>query len=530
MKLRIRIILLGIFLVFVSAYAGAETTGSPLRVYHHQDYRPLEFVNEEGASDGFDVEVFKAVAEISDLNYTLAGVTWDSLRSMINTGNFDVLTGIYYRVSDKPKLNFSTPILTVSYSLFIPQDSPIVDLHDSVEKRVIIVGGGVSSKLVDDLYAVSAVRVVNNFIEAIALLQRREFDCAVLPTLQAEYYLHQADLTDIISTGPELLSRNLCFVVPAGEQNLLQKINSGIQKFQASGKLRSIAKIWVTPYQETFFSWTSLKKALNGLIAFLVLSGVGIMIWTTSLKRAVISRTKELHHEIKQRQLISDQLAESSELKALLIDIITHDLKNPAAVISGLADMMLQENPADEMSAVVKQSSANLLAVIDNATTLSNVALGEEIQKEPLSLKNLLEEVVLEFQSSATRAGIILEIVSIPDVIIRANPIISEIFKNYLSNAIKYASGGGRVMIDSVLHAPYLTVTVSDLGETIPENMREKIFERTFQIDKKAQLGRGLGLAIVKRIASAHGAKVGVKANSPHGNIFYLSLPYEAKT
>ena len=524
MMSRLGITFLCVFLLFVSVYAESERNTVPLRVYHHADYPPVEFINGVGESDGFDVQVFKAIAEISQLNYTMSGVSWDSLQKMIYTGDFDVLTGIYYRVSNKTKLNFSIPLLTITYSLFVPEGSPISDLHDSVSKRVIIVGGGVSSKLVDDLYAVSDIRIVDDFKEAINLLQEREYDCAILPTLQAQYYIKQADINDIISIGPELLSRNLCFVVPAGDSLLLQKIDLGIQKLRASGELNSIAKIWVSPYQETFFSWTSVKKYLFGLIVILLLGGVGIIIWTTSLKRAVITRTRELHHEIRQRQLISDQLAESSELKALLIDIITHDLKNPAAVISGLADMMLAENPDNEMTAVVKRSSSDLLAVIDNATTLSNVELGEEIRKQPLSIRTLLEDVVRDFQNSAQKANMILSLEPVPDVIIQANPIISEIFKNYLSNAIKYASSGGKITIGSTLQDQDLTITVSDFGETIPTAMYEKIFERSFQVNQKTRTGRGLGLAIVKRIASAHNAKVGVRANSPQGNIFYLTL------
>lgn len=515
------------FLLSLSLSAAPASTPQILRVYHHRDYPPLEYRDRNGKSDGFDVQIFEAVAKAAGLNYTISGVGWDSLRNMIHSGDFDVLTGIYFRISDKQKLDFSIPILSVSYSLFVPVNSDIISLHDNVEKRVIIVGGGVSLKLVDDIFSIRDVIQVNNVEQAIALLESGTYDCAVLPTLQANYHLHSFGIKDIIATGPPLLSRNLCFAVPAGDSALINSINTGLQIIQANGKYAELLNKWVEPYFEQTFSWRFVKKYLLIFGTILAIAVIGIIIWTTALKQAVKSRTRELHRESSHRKKIADQLAESNDLKALLIDIITHDLKNPAAVINGMADLMLSTTPDDEMLGIVKQGSTNLLNVIENATTLSNVTLGEEIQKQPLSVKNILEAVAHEFNPSITRAGMSLEIEQFQDVSILANPIVSEVFKNYLSNAVKYATRGKKIIIAVTRNAQELSVTVSDFGKTIPEEFREKVFERSFQIDKTAQTGRGLGLAIVRRIAAAHNAKVGVRPNSPTGNVFYFDLNLE---
>jgi signal transduction histidine kinase len=108
-------------------------------------------------------------------------------------------------------------------------------------------------------------------------------------------------------------------------------------------------------------------------------------------------------------------------------------------------------------------------------------------------------------------------------LIVNANPIISEVFRNYISNAIKYAKNGKKIIIDAIMEDGFVIVNVKDFGKTIEKKDLENIFIRNVQLDKTK--GRGLGLAIVKRIAEAHDAEVGVKPNKPTGNIFYIKLP-----
>ena len=226
--------------------------------------------------------------------------------------------------------------------------------------------------------------------------------------------------------------------------------------------------------------------------------------------------------ERKYRQL-SMELSQSNSMKDLLLDIITHDLKNPAGVIHGVVVMMSAENPDDEMVQMVRTSSDSLLKVIANATTLSKVSMDEEIKKETLDLYQLINDILGEFKSSLAYNE--MEATnSIPaDQKIHANPIIEEVFKNYISNAIKYAAHGKKIVVDCDESDGSLIIRVKDFGTTIDEEKRDAVFIRNLQLGKTA--GRGLGLAIVKRIAEAHGGSVWVEPNTPAGNVFGLRLP-----
>ncbi|MBC8501388.1 MAG: PAS domain S-box protein [Nanoarchaeota archaeon] len=231
--------------------------------------------------------------------------------------------------------------------------------------------------------------------------------------------------------------------------------------------------------------------------------------------------------DISKRKEAEKELRKSNELKALLLDIITHDLKNPAGAIYGFADVMRSEKDPEtlyEVAGYIEKSSGELLRVLENVTTLASIELGDEIRKEDLDLAEVVEDVVSHYSVSLAEKGMYLENLIQEPLPVSANPIISEVFDNYLSNAIKYAKEGKRIIIEAEQDDKYFTVYVKDFGVTIPPENHREIFERTAQLEK-GNGGRGLGLAIVKRIAERHDAEVGVVPNKPKGCSFYLKIP-----
>ncbi len=224
-------------------------------------------------------------------------------------------------------------------------------------------------------------------------------------------------------------------------------------------------------------------------------------------------------------RLLSEELTDTNNMKELLFDIITHDLKNPAGVINGFAGILLEKEPDDQVAKAINSSSTTLLKVIENATALAGVAMGESISKQSINIHQMLLDVKSGFDQIAKHANVVIEFQSPGDVYINANPILAEIFKNYLSNAVKYAKDGKRINIELIEKDNSVLVQVKDFGTQIPEESREAIFLRQARLNNGEVKGRGLGLAIVKRIASAHRAKVWVIPNKPTGNCFSFEIP-----
>ncbi|MBT6946992.1 MAG: HAMP domain-containing histidine kinase, partial [Candidatus Marinimicrobia bacterium] len=224
-------------------------------------------------------------------------------------------------------------------------------------------------------------------------------------------------------------------------------------------------------------------------------------------------------------KLAEIKIEESDSLRELLLDVVTHDLKTPASVIYGLADMAREYLPEDEVVESIFLSSQRLLGVLENTSVLSRAVFGEQIPKSVLVLNELMLEIANEFTSQLESTGMSLEIQIPAEIKITANPLIGEAFKNFISNAIKYAKDGKKIIIEAIEGNDSVMIGFKDFGRTIPIEKRNLIFERGSQLSKTNKSGRGLGLAIVKRIAKAHNSDVGVEPNKPSGNIFYLRLP-----
>ena len=237
-----------------------------------------------------------------------------------------------------------------------------------------------------------------------------------------------------------------------------------------------------------------------------------------NLEDEKLRKSEALHREL------SNQLGDSNNIKALLLDIITHDLKNPAGVISSVADMLVQEGNANDEIKLIKDSSDALLKVITNTSSIARITLGETISMSELNLSEIVVQVVEEFAAAFEMQGKPLENRITPDLYSKANPVIAEVFRNYLSNALKYAPENKAVQVILEDTGTEIAFLVKDQGRAIEGEDQTNIFERSVQLSNGISRGSGLGLAIVKRIAAVHGAQVGVSPDHPSGNIFYMKL------
>ncbi len=237
-----------------------------------------------------------------------------------------------------------------------------------------------------------------------------------------------------------------------------------------------------------------------------------------------VALTIDRARKAKALEELAGELANANGMKELLLDVITHDLRNPAGVISSITELLSAEDSNNEMFEVLQGSADSLMKVIENATVLSKLSIGENITKEDLDLVLILREIESEFASQLSTATMTLKMDLPGSLIVQANHIISEIPKNYISNAIKYSSPGGSIHVSLKKSGETVILKVEDSGDPIPLKLREAIFERNVQLAEGKKQGRGLGLAIVKRIATAHDATVGIDDSPQGGNSFYLKL------
>jgi signal transduction histidine kinase len=107
----------------------------------------------------------------------------------------------------------------------------------------------------------------------------------------------------------------------------------------------------------------------------------------------------------------------------------------------------------------------------------------------------------------------------------RAHPMISEVFANLISNAVKYGPERGTVAVDVQDAGDRWRVSVADQGDGIADADKPRVFTRFERLAKEGVKGTGLGLAIAKRIVEMHGGGIAVEDNPGGGAVFRVTVP-----
>ena len=222
------------------------------------------------------------------------------------------------------------------------------------------------------------------------------------------------------------------------------------------------------------------------------------------------------------------ELEESNRMKELFTDIMHHDLLNPLNTANGFIELLKENETISRKKAyleTIEKSLVKGMELIDSAMKFSRFESLKSIELEELDLKNIIEEVIEALTPLADNAG--MEIVNriTLNMPVRANKIIEEVFSNLISNAIKYASSGKRIIIERGNKGESLQVRIIDFGEGIKESDKTMIFERFRRGGKTGVKGSGLGLAIAGKIMELHNGRIWVEDNPDGGSIFIVEIP-----
>ena len=222
-----------------------------------------------------------------------------------------------------------------------------------------------------------------------------------------------------------------------------------------------------------------------------------------------------------------EDLKGSNQLKDLFIDIMRHDLFNPAGVVSGVAEVALltEKNPErkSELEMILRNTD-KIIDMIENASKLAKMESGETLEVDKVDLCVILRSVVKELTSLADEKDIKIKFQSDREILANINPLIYDVFLNLINNAIKYSPEKSEIVIRIKRDRSNWKISVTDQGEGIPDKDKKAIFERFKRIGKGPIKGSGLGLAIVKRAVDAHDGRVWVEDNPEGGSIFYVTL------
>lgn len=227
-----------------------------------------------------------------------------------------------------------------------------------------------------------------------------------------------------------------------------------------------------------------------------------------------------------------ERLQAAFEREARFTSDAAHELRTPLTALRGRIEVALsrERGPEEYRTAMLalQREVERLIRLSCDLLYLAHLCGGAQMERETLSLRDLLHSIVDQMEPLAAAKSITvtvncdrdLAIVGDPDRLIRA-------FLNLVDNAIKFTPDGGAVTISAEPEADDIRVAFADTGPGLPAHLVPRVFERFFRAapDRSRETGgAGLGLSIVREIAEAHGGGIDV-ATSPEGTTFALHLP-----
>lgn len=265
------------------------------------------------------------------------------------------------------------------------------------------------------------------------------------------------------------------------------------------------------------------RKALDSFESSILLSVLGECALALDNKRN--AKEKEL----------AAVLAKNEKLRANLLRAISHDLRTPLTSISGNASNLLSnyekldEEMRRQIFTDIFDDSRWLISLVENLLSVTRI---EEDRMNFNMSVHLMDEVIDEALKHINRKRDEHHIkVECLDELLLARmdaKLIIQVIINLVDNAIKYTPAGSDIIITAKRIEGFVSVSVADNGEGVPDSEKTRVFEMFYTGDNKIADSRrslGLGLSLCKSIVHAHGGEITLKDNLPHGSVFTFVIP-----
>ncbi len=224
-----------------------------------------------------------------------------------------------------------------------------------------------------------------------------------------------------------------------------------------------------------------------------------------------------------------------AELKDQILQNISHELRTPLTLIKGYLELMCDNQmgplvPEQRRSLdIVVRKVDDVVAIVEQTLSLRPFD-GLALEAERVSVKSLLEEMVVAFEGKTTGSPVTLDLKPVADELYLRGDVekLRQLCYNILDNAVKFSPEGGRVTISAGPEEEYVHLAFKDQGIGIPERQLSQIFETFYQVDGSSTRrfgGLGLGLAVVNRVVEAHQGKVWAESELNKGSTFHVLLP-----
>lgn len=226
--------------------------------------------------------------------------------------------------------------------------------------------------------------------------------------------------------------------------------------------------------------------------------------------------------------------------KSEFISTLSHELKTPLNIFYSIIQLLDKtesigikefKETYDKYSNSLKLNSKRMLRLVNNIVDSTRIDSGVfKAEFGNYEIVSIIEDIVISTVPFAQSKNISIEFdTNIEEHYIKCDPaMIEKIVLNLVSNSIKYTKNQGHIKVDVILQDDELEIFFEDTGIGIPEELKDKIFDRFSRVDsslKRVNEGSGIGLSIVKSMVEVHNGSISVSSRLNQGSVFEVKLP-----
>ncbi len=226
-----------------NASSAESTQGGTIKFGTNPEFPPFEFVAAEGVIgtfDGIDMAIAKKIAEENGMEAEMESMEFDSLLVALQNGQIDaVIAGMTITEDRAKSVNFSTPYYTATQVMIVKEDSDIASAADMAGKKICVVQGYTGETCVNKMgYSYEAFK---KGTEAVMELTNGKCDVVVIDSATAAKYVADNEGLKIVEDPDAFENEEYAIAVAKGNDELLEKINSAIEKMLEDGTISELA-------------------------------------------------------------------------------------------------------------------------------------------------------------------------------------------------------------------------------------------------------------------------------------------------
>jgi len=494
------------------------------------NYPPFSYIDEAGKAKGLDIDILNAISDETGIEFKYQLSEWDSALNYIQLGKTDIITGIIFSEERQIGLDFTNPIHTEYYSIFIRKNLQLNEISDLYNYKLMVLKEDISiEKFLIPMGLYKNYIVAKSLPEAIAGIESERADFVIAPNSLGMNEIINNKYKNIEVKGPPIIPSIYCMAVKKGNIGLLEILNKGISDLRAKGELTKIQAKWKV-YERDEYKYKRIARNIGIIFLIALALLLFVIIWVWLLRKQIKIKTKNIKHKNQELQKLNAE-------KDKFLSIIAHDLRSPFSSIVGFSDLLIaQANKADienivKYSEVIKNSSERAMDLLTNLMEWSLSQTGRmNFNPVYFEIDGLIDNTLLLFSEIAAQKGIILEKELLSGKAVYADKeMVGTILRNLISNAIKFTPIGGSIKILSKVKNDKVEISIKDSGVGLSHSSIEKLFKIDANISSpgtQKEQGTGLGLILCKEFIDKHKERIWVESELNKGSVFYFTLQY----